>query len=144
MVIHLSLDMNVGNLGLLCSHALDLIGCMHLSLEFSRYIIMENNGFKNHYKMKDLEKKYSYLDLDVHRSIPCGEKHAQKNWRIFLYAAIHVLIPCNSRVVLVHMTCMIPVCFSYTQDLPLDDFSLCLGIEMVEILRVEARVFSLD
>ena len=42
------------------------------------------------------------------------------------------------------MTCMIPVCFSYTQDLPLDDFSLCLGIEMVEILRVEARVFSLD
>ena len=37
-----------------------------------------------------------------------------------------------------------PMQFSYTQDLPPDDSSLCLGIKMVEISRVEARVLSLD
>ena len=51
---------------------------------------------------------------------------------------------CTSYAVLVHVTSVILVCFSYTKDLPLDDFSLCLGIEMVVISRVEGRVLSLD
>ena len=38
----------VGNPGLLCSHAMDLTGCMHLSLGLFRYNIIENNDFKNH------------------------------------------------------------------------------------------------
>ena len=43
-----------------------------------------------------------------------------------------------------HVACAYPMRFSYTQDLLLDDSSLCLGIEMVEISKVEARVLSLD
>ena len=43
-----------------------------------------------------------------------------------------------------HVTCVIPVHFSYTQDLSFDDSSLYLGTEMVEISRAEAKVFSLD
>ena len=53
---------SVGNLGLLRSHALDLMGCMHPSLGLSRSNIMENNGL--------------YIDLDVPKSIPCSEEHA--------------------------------------------------------------------
>ena len=64
-----------------------------------------------------------------------------------------ILLPmCASRAILVHVVCAIlmyvasahPMQFSYTQDLPPDDSSLCLGIKMVEISRVEARVLSLD
>ena len=40
--------------------------------------------------------------------------------------------------------CVIPMSFSYTQDLPPNDTSLCLGTEMVEISRKKARFFSLD
>ena len=43
-----------------------------------------------------------------------------------------------SYAILVRVTYVIPVCFPYTQDLPLDDSFLYLGIEM------EAIVFSLD
>ena len=44
----------------------------------------------------------------------------------------------------VHATCVILVHFLYTHDFPLNDSSLCLSAEMVEISRVEARVSSLD
>ena len=43
---------SVRNLGLLRSHALDLIRCMHLSLGLSRSNVAKNNGFKNLYKIK--------------------------------------------------------------------------------------------
>ena len=66
----------VGNLRLLCSHVLDLIGCMHLSLGLSRSNATKNNGLKNHYKINIQKKKCSYLDLDVPKSIPCDEEHA--------------------------------------------------------------------
>ena len=42
----------VGNPRLLCSHALDLIGFIHLSVGLSRSKAMENNGFKNHIRIK--------------------------------------------------------------------------------------------
>ena len=51
---------------------------------------------------------------------------------------------CSSGEVLVHASCAILVHFLYTQDFPPDDSFLYLGIEIVEISRVEARVFSLD
>ena len=47
---------NVGNPGLLCSHVLDPIKCMHLSLGLSRSNTIENNGFKNHYKINICKK----------------------------------------------------------------------------------------
>ena len=40
--------------------------------------------------------------------------------------------------------CVIPMHFSYTKDLLPNDSSLCLGTEIVEISRVDARVFSMD
>ena len=46
------LEKGVGNPGLLRSLGLDLIGCMHLSLGFSRSNTMKNNDFKNHYRLK--------------------------------------------------------------------------------------------
>ena len=39
-------DRSVGNPGLLRSHVLDLVGCMHISLGISRSNTMENNDFK--------------------------------------------------------------------------------------------------
>ena len=44
----------------------------------------------------------------------------------------HASDPCDSSTLLEH------------PNLPLDDSSLCLGIKMVEISRMETRVFSLD
>ena len=40
-----------GNLKSLRSHALDLVGCMHLFLGLSKSNVAKNNGFKNHYRI---------------------------------------------------------------------------------------------
>ena len=65
-------------------------------------------------------------------------------WPMHIACDSHACGLCTSRVVLVLATCVIPMSFLYTLDLLPNDSFLCLGIEMVEILRVEARVFSLD
>ena len=36
----------------LCFHVLDLVEFMHLSLRLSKFNTMENNGFKNYYRIK--------------------------------------------------------------------------------------------
>ena len=42
----------VENLGLRCFHALDLVGCMHLSIRISISNVMDKNDFKNHIRIK--------------------------------------------------------------------------------------------
>ena len=61
-----------------------------------------------------------------------------------LYAS-HAIPMHAACVHLMHVAYVIPMHFLYnTQDLPPDDSSLCLRTEMVDISRVEARVFTLD
>ena len=64
----------------------------------------------------------------------------RKNWMICSHATTHVRVICDSH------TCSLcdSLCFSYTQDLMPNDSSLCLDTKIVEILRVEVRVFSLN
>ena len=91
---------------------------------------------------------------------PFIDEHAYKTWRISPHATTHVHVPCDSRarglctsyviarglctscVVFIHVAYVIPVRFSYTQDIPPDDSSVCLGINIVEISSMEARVLS--
>ena len=63
----------IGNLGLHHSYALDLIGCMHLSLKLSKSNAVKNNGFKNHYKIKIQRFQTHTCDLDIliSKSIHC-------------------------------------------------------------------------
>ena len=48
-VDHKSYCETVGNLKLLHSYALDLVGCLYLSLGISKSIVVEIYGYKNHY-----------------------------------------------------------------------------------------------
>ena len=81
---------------------------------------------------------------------PFIDEHAYKTWRISPHATTHVHVPCDSCarglctscVVFIHVAYVIPVRFSYTQDIPPDDSSVCLGINIVEISSMEARVLS--
>ena len=65
-------------------------------------------------------------------------------WHVHIMYDSYAHCLCASRIVLVHVTCVIPMHFSYTQDFPLDDSSLCLGTEMVAISRMDIRVFFWD
>ena len=72
-------------------------------------------------------------------------KNMPKKTREFL---LMLLFSCT---MLMHIACNSCACdlydssaLLYTQDLSPDDSCLCLGIEMVEILRVKARVFYFD
>ena len=78
----------VGNHGLLCFHALDLIGCMHWSLGISKSITIEKMAIKPLLTI-DLEIWTPYLDLDVPRSIPCNEEHVWIVWRSHIHKIFH-------------------------------------------------------
>ena len=55
---------NVGNPGLLHSHALDHVGCMQIYLRLSKSIAMDKQVLKNNKNTKeniDLENKVTYL-----------------------------------------------------------------------------------
>ena len=49
-------DATVGNLGLLCSHALDCVGCMQIYPSLFKSIIMDKQVFKNN--MDTIENLY--------------------------------------------------------------------------------------
>ena len=56
--------MSVGNPELLCSHALDHVGCMQIYPRLSKYIAMDKQVFKNNkdtIENIDLENKATYL-----------------------------------------------------------------------------------
>ena len=77
---------------------------MQIYLKPSRSNVMNKQVFKNNLvtiEIIDLEKKFSYLHLDVPRSIPCNEEHAQKNWRISSHATTHYA----SHVIHMHVDC---------------------------------------
>ena len=96
----------VGNPRLLCSHVLDLIGCMHLSLGLSRSNATKNNGLKNHYKI-NIQKKML---------IP-GSRCSQINslrWRTCLEKLENLSSCCYPRVCPMRFPCTWPMHIAYT------------------------------
>ena len=54
----------VGNLGLICSHALDRVGCMQIYPRFFKSIVMDKEVLKNNMDIIEninLENKVTYL-----------------------------------------------------------------------------------
>ena len=126
--------LTIRNLGLLCSHALDLIGCMHLSLRLSRPNTTEKkkNWFQKPLKNKDLEKKmliprFECSLINSLQWITCIER--LENFSSCYYSRtrpiwfpctmlMHITYKsyghdlCTSRAILEHATYMIPKCFS--------------------------------
>ena len=109
---------------------------MHLSLALSRSNASENNDFKNHYRIKIYRKSahtwiWMFLgQFIVVKNIP--RKTGESLLMLLPTCASRAWHMCTSRVVFVH-----PRSFAWW-------LFLCLGSEIVEILRVKARVFSLD
>ena len=61
------------------SHALNCLGCMQIYTRLFKSIAMDKQVLKKNMDIIvniDLEKKCSYLDMDVPRSIPCNEEHS--------------------------------------------------------------------
>ena len=92
---------NVGNLGLPCSHALDLIRCMNLSLGLSRSNIVEDNGFKNHYKIK-IQRKSAHTQIWMFSD----QFLTMKNMTKKIGESLLILLPtCVSHTIPVNMAC---------------------------------------
>ena len=98
----------VGSLGLLYSHALDLVGCMQTISCFSKSISTKTYGYKNHIRIK-IQRKSSYLDLDIPRSRTCLEKpeslspHVVSHMWVSCDSCAHDL--CMSHMLHVHIPC---------------------------------------
>ena len=111
----------VGNPRLLCSHVLDLIGCMHLSLGLSRSNATKNNGFKNHYKI-NIQKKKMLIpgsrcsQINSLRWRTCLEKLENLSSCCYPHMCVSHAIPMHMAYAhCVHFSCMWLVRFSCMQ-----------------------------
>ena len=126
----------VGNPRLLCSHVLDLIGCMHLSLGLSRSNATKNNGLKNHYKIniqkKMLIPRSRCSQINSLRWRTCLEKLENLSsccypcvcpmwfpctWPMHIAYTSHACGLCASRACSLCASCAVLVCAAYVNDL---------------------------
>ena len=159
-------DHTIGNPKLLCSHALDALGCMQLSLKLSRSIATDKQVFKNQYwyhrkhrsKKKVLILGFGCSQINSLQWRTCLEK--MENLSSCYYSCFHAIpmhivyayrmqFLCERPVrIPIQFSCIWPMWFQCVSRTPKifhsDNSSLCLGIEMMEISRMEARVLSLD
>lgn len=98
---------------LLCSQVLDLIRCMQNFVSFYRSKHKGNNRYRKQLKIQKIEFRSVYQDPDVPRLFFVNEKQD------------------TSKKI------------SYTPSFLLDDSSFNLGTQMMEIKRIETKVFSL-
>ena len=123
--------LSIENLRSLCSHALDLVRCMHLSLRLSKSNTMKNNDFKNHYRIKIYRFETHTFDLDIliSKSIhwrTCLEKLKS----LFPQVVAHLHMPCDSHACRLYASrALYPTSKEvlYTQDLPPNDSNHYLG-----------------
>lgn len=98
---------------LLCSQVLDLIRCMQNFVSFYRSKHKGNNRYRKQLKIQKIEFRSVYQDPDVPRLFFVNEKQD------------------TSKKI------------SYTLNFLLDNSSFNLGTQMMEIKRMETKVFSL-
>lgn len=98
---------------LLCSQVLDLIRCMQNFVSFYRSKHIGNNRYRKQLKIQKIEFRSVYQDPDVPRLFFVNEKQD------------------TSKKI------------SYTPNFLLDNSSFNLGTQMMEIKRMETKVFSL-
>lgn len=99
---------------LLCSQVLDLIRCMQNFVSFYRSKHRGNNRYRKQFKIQKIGFKSVYQDPDVPRLFSVNEKQD------------------TSKKI------------AYTPSFLLDDSSFNLGTQMIEIKKMETRVFSLE
>ena len=127
--------LNVGNPGLLCSHALDLIGCMNTSLGLSRSNIVEDNGFKNHYKIK-IQRKSAHTQIWMFPDQFLTMKNMPKK----IGESLLILLPtCVSRMIPVNMPCTHHVRFQCMQPMCIPCDSHACGLCDSSALLIHLR-----
>ena len=101
------------NLGLLHSHALDLVGCMHLSLGLSKSNVVEKNTLKNHIRIK-IQRKSAHTWIQMF----LDQFFVVKNMPRKIGESLLMVLPmCTSCKIPMQVACAHPVQFLCTRPM---------------------------